>query len=57
MTYKEDLDEQEGGADDDAKQEDHCFGRHDVYMSCVCIGERVSEEVRKGKDERMEEER
>lgn len=30
VTYKEDLDEEKGGADDDAEQEDHSLGRHDV---------------------------
>lgn len=30
VTYKEDLDEEEGGANDDTEQEDHSFGRHDV---------------------------
>lgn len=30
VTYKEDLDEEEGGADDDAEQEDHSLGGHDV---------------------------
>jgi hypothetical protein len=30
VTYKEDLDEEESGADDDAEQEDHSLGRHDA---------------------------
>lgn len=30
VTYKEDLDKEKGGADDDAEQEDHSLGRHDV---------------------------
>lgn len=43
LTYKEDLDKQETGANDDAKQEDHCFGRHGVKYVCCGGGKEGSD--------------